>query len=161
MIYYEFNGELTHHGILGQKWGVRRYQNEDGSLTAAGKKHYRLNDGRLNNRGISKANSDIKKANRLLDDYKKRSSKFQSSVKIQKVSVPGIEKQSEFQIYNSNLKSKADRSYNKYSDFLNRTISSLKESDYSVGYDFVKDNYYLRKLDDISGDPWSFTKIEM
>lgn len=31
---------LVHHGILGQKWGVRRYQNEDGSLTAAGKKRY-------------------------------------------------------------------------------------------------------------------------
>jgi len=28
---------LMHHGILGQKWGVRRYQNPDGSLTAAGK----------------------------------------------------------------------------------------------------------------------------
>lgn len=32
------NDDLTHHGILGQKWGVRRYQNEDGTLTAAGKK---------------------------------------------------------------------------------------------------------------------------
>lgn len=31
---------LAHHGILGQKWGVRRYQNEDGTLTAAGKKRY-------------------------------------------------------------------------------------------------------------------------
>lgn len=30
--------ELYHHGIKGQKWGIRRYQNEDGSLTAAGKK---------------------------------------------------------------------------------------------------------------------------
>lgn len=30
--------EIMHHGILGQKWGVRRYQNKDGSLTAAGKK---------------------------------------------------------------------------------------------------------------------------
>ena len=30
--------ELYHHGILGQKWGVRRYQNADGSLTEAGKK---------------------------------------------------------------------------------------------------------------------------
>ena len=32
------SGELYHHGILGQKWGVRRYQNPDGSLTAVGKK---------------------------------------------------------------------------------------------------------------------------
>lgn len=29
---------LAHHGIKGQKWGVRRYQNKDGSYTAAGKK---------------------------------------------------------------------------------------------------------------------------
>lgn len=33
-------GELHHHGIKGQKWGVRRFQNEDGSLTPAGKKRY-------------------------------------------------------------------------------------------------------------------------
>lgn len=33
-------GELYHHGIKGQKWGVRRFQNKDGSLTPAGKKRY-------------------------------------------------------------------------------------------------------------------------
>ena len=31
---------ICHHGILGMKWGIRRYQNKDGSLTAAGKKRY-------------------------------------------------------------------------------------------------------------------------
>ena len=31
---------LAHHGIKGQRWGVRRYQNEDGTLTEAGKRRY-------------------------------------------------------------------------------------------------------------------------
>lgn len=32
------NNELRHHGIKGQRWGIRRFQNRDGSLTSAGKK---------------------------------------------------------------------------------------------------------------------------
>ena len=35
---------LIHYGILGMKWGVRRYQNKDGTLTSAGKKRYSNND---------------------------------------------------------------------------------------------------------------------
>jgi len=38
------NEDICHYGVLGMKWGVRRYQNEDGSLTAAGKKRYELED---------------------------------------------------------------------------------------------------------------------
>lgn len=34
------NNELEHHGIFGMRWGVRRYQNADGTLTDAGKKRY-------------------------------------------------------------------------------------------------------------------------
>lgn len=37
---YNYTTELWHHGIMGMKWGIRRYQNPDGSLTIAGKIRY-------------------------------------------------------------------------------------------------------------------------
>ncbi len=36
---------IAHHGVKGQRWGIRRYQNPDGTLTADGRSHYGL-DGR-------------------------------------------------------------------------------------------------------------------
>ena len=41
---------IAHHGIKGQKWGVRRFQNADGSLTKAGKERYN----EQNSRNIAK-----------------------------------------------------------------------------------------------------------
>lgn len=35
---------LSHHGIMGQKWGVRRYQNKDGTLTPEGRRHYNIQE---------------------------------------------------------------------------------------------------------------------
>lgn len=37
------DNELRHHGIKGQKWGIRRFQNKDGTLTAAGKQRAAAN----------------------------------------------------------------------------------------------------------------------
>ena len=34
------NNDLIHYGVMGMRWGVRRYQNKDGTLTAKGKKRY-------------------------------------------------------------------------------------------------------------------------
>lgn len=44
MPFYIYTDEMYHHGIKGQRWGIRRYQNKDGSLTPAGKKRYSPSD---------------------------------------------------------------------------------------------------------------------
>ena len=64
MIYYVGDipygqNELYHHGVKGMKWGVRRYQNSDGSLTAAGRARYNLGRAVSN---IGKAASTVGKA---------------------------------------------------------------------------------------------------
>jgi hypothetical protein len=46
MDYLKLN-ELYHHGIKGQKWGIRNYQNEDGTLTAEGYERYKQDIGKM------------------------------------------------------------------------------------------------------------------
>lgn len=46
--------ELMHYGVLGMKWGVRNYQNKDGSLTEKGKKRYAKSIKKMEKKAISK-----------------------------------------------------------------------------------------------------------
>lgn len=62
---------LKHHGIKGQKWGVRRFQNKDGTRTAAGKKREQFNDKDKQIRDERKF--DVKKRRTMSDeDIRKR-----------------------------------------------------------------------------------------
>lgn len=54
--------ELYHHGVMGMKWGVRRYQNKDGSLTTAGKKRYNKEMAKLREEAKILKNKEATKA---------------------------------------------------------------------------------------------------
>lgn len=59
-----YDNELYHYGVKGMKWGVRRYQNKDGSLTSAGKKRAEKQEDRSRTK---QRKSDLKNRRRLSD----------------------------------------------------------------------------------------------
>ena len=68
---YEDNDCLVHHGIKGQRWGIRRFQNKDGTLTEEGKKRYN-------------ADSDNNEAKKIVYDKENGHKRYAESEKISK-----------------------------------------------------------------------------
>lgn len=130
---------LTHYGIKGQKWGIRRYQNPDGSLTSAGRKRYSDSGGirgavsKVKN-AVTRRGSSSKAAAKKKQEEKEEKEKETLEQKKDRV----LKSRSAKELYeNADLftTQELQSAYNRLS--LERNISSLVPKDVNKGKQFV------------------------
>lgn len=127
MGYYTLNNELYHHGIKGMKWGVRRFQNPDGTLTTEGKNRYlKIENGRtqLTKEGQREYSSTLNKntnyvqgkIQQVKNKYKNELNKLSEDVQ-NSANRYGKEYQQRFKELSKNEKFKEDILKSLYDDF--------------------------------------------
>lgn len=152
---------LSHHGILGMKWGIRRFQNKDGSLTSEGKKHREENDSKDNimeqpktkkKRDMSKIQKGMASTKQLMDDYPSYAPKGKSPWNLD-YDDPNYDKSvaSSEKLYNKII----DTSYDWYnsepkSERMKKVYKPIKDRDdaFDKKYEEVVEKYPLKYLNE-------------
>lgn len=134
--------ELYHHGILGTKWGVRRYQNKDGSLTAEGRKRYGIGDDNTNVRfGYSASKGGVYIENHKAIDSKSAElrAKIDTATNL-------FQKYNDDFIKGANAFASDQKSINKIVSELKKDFGSYDQVDDEEYLDLVLDEYVIPAL---------------
>ena len=136
---------LKHYGILGMKWGKRRYQNSDGTLTDAGKARYAKKDTKWAQKNAAKITKKAykgKNANSSLsDDISLAYKKFRSSAKSEKTRQKNVES------YNKQLASIMNKSISNVTAPSGASVKFVaKTSELGVDMALVSNEYSVSLL---------------
>lgn len=123
-----YSNELYHHGIKGMKWGIRRYQNEDGSLTAKGKamasKKYK--------KYMNRASQEVNTAENYVKAYNRAADKM-----------------------NNGLIDKYNRDYDKKLGAKAKDHDFLNDKEYENGYNKLFESVLTKEYDSVMAEAYT------
>ena len=137
------DGELYHYGVMGQKWGIRRYQNPDGTLTSEGRKHYRQ-EVRADNKKAYEYGKEATILGRAVKYSVNRAARMENKAKKLLVDDPTAEKKRTKRAVDKEMASKeaAARTLIAYKDSQRKAQEHCRELMKKYGKENVKDISY-------------------